>query len=106
MDHEQNWDASVANQIALARFAWIFGAGIAIALTFPQILFAATISTILGFCAGILATTALFARESVWNPHLTRWDVAAGLFAMSLFTGFFVDIDSIQAYIHAQQTLG
>lgn len=103
MNQEPDRFASPANQAALARFAWIFGAGIAISLSFPPILFAATASTVLGFSAGILATVALFARESVWSGHLTRWDVAAALYAMSLFTGFFVDLDSIHAYLEAER---
>lgn len=103
MDEDLKAPETVANQLAVVRFAWIFGAGIAIALSFPPILFAATVSTILGFSSGVLATIALFSRESVWSPHLNRWDVAASLYALSLFTGFFVDADGILAYIEAQK---
>lgn len=105
MNQEQDWYNLPANQVAIARFTWIFGAGLAISLSFPQILFAASVSTILGFSAGILATTALFARESIAATHLTRWDVAAALYALSLFTGFFVDLDSIQSYLAAHRTM-
>lgn len=105
MNQNDSWNASPANQIALARFAWIFGAGLAISLSFPPVLFAPTASTILGFSAGVLATVALFAREPVWGPELSRWDVAAALYALSLFIGFFVDIAGVQAYIQAQRAM-
>ncbi len=88
------WTA--ANQRAFSRFAWIFGSGLAVALTMPQLFFAATISSFSGLAAGLLATLALFARDDVFAPHLTRWDIAAALYAVSLFAGLFVDLDSLQ----------
>jgi hypothetical protein len=88
-----------ANQRALNRFAWIFGSGLALALSAPPLFFAATISSFTGFGAGILATIALFSRDNVFAPHLTRWDVAAALYATSLFAGMFVDLASIQHHL-------
>ncbi len=86
----------LANQRALNRFAWIFGAGLALSLGVPPLFFAATISSFTALSAGILATIALFGRDSVFAPHLTRWDVAAGLYAISLLAGLFVDLPSLQ----------
>lgn len=106
MERQEIWDTAPANQLAFIRFAWIFGAGLAIAMTFPQVLFAATISSVLGFGAGIMATVALFARDSVWSEELTRWDVAATLYASSLFASFFVDQDALRAYLELRHTLG
>lgn len=104
MDDDQDRSDVLTNQVAIGRFAWIFGGVMAISLSFPPILFAAAISTILGFCAGVIATVALFAREPIWGEQLTRWDVAAALYALSLFTGFFIDVDSIQAYLQIVRT--
>ncbi|MCB1833496.1 MAG: hypothetical protein KDH19_08670 [Geminicoccaceae bacterium] len=94
-----------ANDLALRRFAWIFGAILLVALGFPHVLFAATISSFLSFAAGILATIALFSREPVLAGHLTRWDVAAALYAASMFAGFFVDIEAVRLFIMEQQAL-
>jgi hypothetical protein len=90
---------AAANQRALNRFAWIFGSGLALALSTPPLFFAATISSFTGFGAGILATIALFGRDNVFAPHLTRWDVAAALYAASLFAGMFADFPSIQHHL-------
>ncbi len=81
-----------ANQRALSRFAWVFGCGLALSLSVPQWFFAASISSFTALAAGLLATIALFARDDdIFAPHLTRWDVAASLYAVSLFAGLFVD---------------
>ena len=80
-----------ANRRALARFAWVFGSGLALSLALPQWFFAAGISSFTALAAGLLATIALFARDDLLAPHLTRWDVAAALYAVSLFAGLFVD---------------
>jgi hypothetical protein len=85
-----------ANQRALNRFAWIFGSGLALSLTVPQLFFAATISSFSALGAGLLATIGLFARDDIFAPHLTRWDVAAALYAVSLFAGLFVDLPGLQ----------
>ena len=95
-----------ANELALRRFAWVFGGGLLVALAFPQVLFAATISSFTGFAAGVVATMALFARDPLWVAYLTRWDVAAALYAASLFTGFFVDIDAVQLFLIEQRAGG
>ena len=95
-----------ANELALRHFAWVFGGSLLVALAFPQVLFAATISSFTGFAAGVVATLALFARDPLWVGHLTRWDVAAALYAASLFTGFFVDIDAVQLFLIEQRAGG
>jgi|GEM_PF-1775779 len=93
-----------ANQRALARFAWIFGCGLALSLTVPDFFFAATISSFTALAAGIIATVALFAREDPFAGHLTRWDVAATLYAVSLFAGLFVDLEAISFYLMLHET--
>lgn len=92
-----------ANQRALHRFAWIFGSGLALALSLPGILFAATFGSFTGLGAGIVATVALLAREEPFAPHFTRWDIAAALYALSLLAGLFVDVDGVRHYLLMQQ---
>ena len=99
VDGPEQFESDVANQQALTRLAWIFGAGVLFALTFPHILFAATMSTFLGFGAGIVATLALVGHDEILAPHLTRWDVAAALHCMSLFSGFFVNVEEIRLFM-------
>lgn len=88
-----------ANQRAFTRFAWIFGCGLALSLTVPDFFFAATISSFTALAAGIIATIALFGRENPFADHLTRWDIAAKLYAVSLFAGLFVDLEAISFYM-------
>ena len=90
------------NNAAMVRFAVIFGAALLLAMAAPKVLFAATLSSFLGMAALALAGMALFAREPVWAPHLTRWDVAAGLHLLALFAGFFVDLTAVQEFLQAQ----
>ena len=94
---------SAANNRALQRFAWIFGAGLALSLIAPDLLFPAMISSFTGLSAGVLATIALFARDNVFAPHLSRWDIAAALYAVSLFFGFFVDLEAIKLHLLLEQ---
>ncbi len=93
-----------ANQRAFTRFAWIFGCGLALSLTVPELFFAATISSFTALGAGIIATIALFARDNPFAPHLSRWDIAAALYAVSLFSGLFVDLEAISFYLMMQET--
>lgn len=93
-----------ANQRAFTHFAWIFGLGLAFSLTVPEFFFAATISTFSAFGAGIIATIALFARDDPFAAHLSRWDIAAALYAVSLFSGLFVDLEAISFYLMLQET--
>ena len=95
-DDSETIARNAANQRSLNRFAWIFGCGLALSLTVPPVFFAATISSFSALGAGLVATIALFARDNVFAPHLTRWDVAAALYAVSLFAGLFVDLASLQ----------
>jgi hypothetical protein len=53
----------------------IFGTGLALALTVPGFLFAATISSC-STRAGVMATIAL-SPGRLFAAHLSRWDVAA-----------------------------
>jgi len=77
-----------------------------VALTFPQVLFAATISSFLSFAAGVIATVALFSREPVHMSYFTWWDVAAALYITSAFSGFFVDVDAVHTFLMEQQAMG
>ncbi len=97
-DDRQEWARLAANQRAFTRFAWILGCGLALALSVPDLFFAATISSFTAFGAGIMSSIALFARDDLFAPHLTRWDIAAGLYAVSLFSGLFVDMEAISFY--------
>jgi hypothetical protein len=103
IDEAEALALAAANQSALNRFAWILGAALAVALIAPDLLFPATISSFTCFSAGILATIALFAKDDVFAPHLSRWDVAAALYAVSLFAGFFVDLDALQSHFLLEQ---
>ena len=76
---------------ALLRFAMVLGASLLLALAAPDALFATALSSFLGIGALVTAATAAVGREPVWRPHFTRWDVAAWLHGLSVFSAFFVD---------------
>lgn len=99
--------ARLANDRALRRFALVLGAAVAFALSFPQILFAATFGAFLSLAAGIVGCAALLGRDYVWSDHFTRWDTAAGLYALSLLAGFFIDAEAIRLFLleHAAQAM-
>ena len=105
-DDREEWARLAANQRAFTRFAWIFGCGLALALIVPDLFFAATISSFTAFGAGLMSTIALFARDDLFAPHLTRWDIAAALYAVSLFAGLFVDMEAISFYWMMQGSAG
>lgn len=88
--------------VALFRLAWFIGAALLFALMVPQPLFAATMSAFLGIGALVLSLSALLIREPVWPSHLTRWDVAAILYLLSAFFGWFVDHAMVQEFLEAQ----
>ena len=95
------------NDRALRRFALVLGAAVAFALSFPQILFAATFSSFLSLAAGIVGSAALLGRDALWSEHFTRWDVSAGLYALGLLSGFFIDPEAIRLFLieHAAQAV-
>ncbi len=94
-----------ANGTAYRRFAFILGGGLVFAFCFPQVLFSLTFGMFLSLGSGVVGVLAFLAREPVWSRHLTRWDVAAGLYALSLLAGFFVDYDAVHLFVLEQQTL-
>jgi len=101
IDDSDRLALEMANQRALHRFAWMLGLALAFSLVLPSLLFAAAMSSATALGAGVLATIALFARDDIFAPHLSRWDIAAALYAVSLFAGFFVDLDTLQLHLPA-----
>ena len=92
-------NAPAENNAALVRLAILFGLALAMALMAPRELFAATLSSFLGLAALGVAISGLIAREAVWQPHLTRWDVAACLHGLALLAGFFVEPESVRSFL-------
>lgn len=84
---------------ALIRFAILLGAGVTLAWLGPAALFAPTLSSFLGVAALATAAMALIGREPIWQPVITRWDVAAWLEAVGLFSGLFVDNAAVRAFL-------
>lgn len=91
--------ARLATEAAIRRLALILSVVVFLALSFPPILFAATLSSLLAIAAGCVATVGLLKRDGLWADYLTSWDIAAALYAFSLFAGFFVDLEAIQVFL-------
>lgn len=98
-------DAS-ADQVALYRLAWFIGVALMLALIAPAPLFAATMSSMLGLASLVLALGALVLREQALAPHLTRWDVAAILYLLSVAFGWFVDEAVVEEFLQARGFAG
>ena len=91
-----------ADQAALFRLAWFIGVALVFALMAPQPLFAATFSALLGIGSLALSLGAVILREPVWPAHLTRWDLAAFLYLLSSFFGWFVNRGEVREFLRAQ----
>ncbi len=99
-------DGPAADRAALARLAWLIGLALILALVGPPELFGATFSAMLGVGALAVSLTATILRESVWAPHLTRWDMAALLYLLGALFGWSVDSDAVRDFLQAQGYAG
>lgn len=87
------------NNAALVRLAVVLAVALVFSLAAPAALFAATFSSCLGLAALGIVVVAVMAREPVWQPHLTRWDVAATLHGLALLASFFVDTAAVEEFL-------
>lgn len=94
------------NDVALVRLAWFVGLALLLALVGPRPLFAATFSALLGLAALALSLAAALLREPVWQQHLTRWDVAAVLYLLSVLFGWAVDPEAVRGFLAEQASSG
>jgi hypothetical protein len=99
---EQRPGDVAADQIALYRLAWFIGLALILAMIAPPPLFAATLSSMLGLASLMLALGAMLLREPALLPHLTRWDVAAILYVLSVAFGWFVDDAEVSDFLKSQ----
>ncbi|MBB4286124.1 hypothetical protein [Roseospira goensis] len=84
-------DRTDMNKTSLLRLGLFGSIALLIASTLPPDLMVASLSSLLWIGALVSALVAGFLGEPVRVPHLTRWDEAAILMAISLFLGFFID---------------
>jgi hypothetical protein len=87
-----NEDGHDHNLAALCRFIVLFGFSLIIAATGPSEGYAVVLHTFLFTAAAIMGLTARFQSQKLAPEHLTDWDVAAALMALSILARFFVDI--------------
>jgi ABC-type multidrug transport system permease subunit len=94
---------ALRNRQSLFRFAAMMMIAALIAASAPSALAAAAFSSLLFMGAMIAAGFALITGDPTSGPHLTRWDEAAALLALSLFTGFFVDQAAVEEAVRQMQ---
>jgi hypothetical protein len=94
-------DLQGLNHSALIRLAVMLAIALLFALAAPAALFAAALSSFLSLAALGFAFMAMLAREPVWQPHLTRWDIAAMLHGTGLLASFFVDSAVVEELLRA-----
>ena len=101
-DHNRrSSDPSDRNAESLIRFGLIFAISFLIASTMPSEAVAATLSALLSIGGFVSANVALLNGERVFTGHITRWDEAAALMALSILAGWFVDTETLHAVASA-----
>lgn len=74
------------------------------AVTFPEPVILSTLSTLLMVVAALSAGAAVLMRHRPFASHLTLWDKAAALFALSLVVGLTAGGPGVQALLDAHAT--
>jgi len=91
------------NTASLLRVGLFLSLALLIASTMPAPLMVASLSSLLWVGSLVSALAAALMRGPVFVPHLTRWDEAAMLMAVSLFLGFFVNQQAVMEHVEALQ---
>jgi len=91
------------NTASLLRVGLFVSLALLIASTMPAPLMVASLSSLLWVGSLVSALAAPFVREPVFAPHLTRWDEAAMLMAVSLLLSFFVNRQAVIEHVEALQ---
>jgi hypothetical protein len=104
--HQESRNPATEDRFALYRLAWFLGVAVVLALTAPHPLFAATLSSLLGLGSLVVSLAAFVLREPVAAGHFTRWDVAAVLYLLSAFFGWFVNRAEIGSFLRSQGYAG
>ena len=90
-------DLSKVNDQTIIRCGLIMAIGLLIASTSPPGLAMPMFSGILFINFILSAAIALFVREKMLSPHLTRWDEAAAYFVTSWVVCWLVDPAALSA---------
>ncbi|MBK1665005.1 hypothetical protein CKO38_11110 [Rhodospirillum rubrum] len=87
----------------MLRLAVFLGFALIVARTMPDGLLPHALASLLNFAALASCLVASLRHEPIWQDHLTRWDEAAVLMAVSLLAGAFADPQVLEGY---RQTAG
>jgi hypothetical protein len=84
-------DSHGHNLVVLHRFIALFGFSLILAATGPSENYAVVMHTLLYIAAVMTGLRAGFQRQKLAPEHLTDWDMASVLMALSILARFFVD---------------
>jgi hypothetical protein len=88
------------NRASLLRLGLFVSIALLISSTLPPALLVASLSSLLWIGALVSAVAAAILGEPAMRvPHLTRWDEAAVLMALSLLLGLFVDQQAVMEQV-------
>jgi hypothetical protein len=90
-------DNAERNRLSLLRLGAMAAMTLVLASFAPAGLTIAALSSLSFVSALVIATFALLYGERANAAHLTRWDEAAAMMALSLGTGMFVDPAAVEA---------
>ncbi len=102
----QGMDADQHNTASFLRFGALFALAFFFASTAPNDLVVASLSSLLFLGALGTVLVAVVTGQVVRAPHLTRWDEAAALMALSVLSGWFVDEVAVRQALESAQGLG
>lgn len=84
-----------SNRRALFNLALTLVIAMVLGSASPEPLRAAAVGSFLFFAAIGVSLVALFRKEKAFQPKLTRWDVAAILYLLSMTSNLFVDQEAV-----------
>ena len=87
------------NRGALVTLLLLCTVMLLVASALPPVLVPPALSQLLAYASLAAVIVAALRRESVFAGHLTRWDQAAALLALSLAAGAFTDPASVGAFL-------
>lgn len=99
--HDTEPDIKARNMAGLIRLGLVIGVSLLFASLGPPALVPSALSAFLSVGAMAAALLAALSRESTAAAHLTRWDEAALLLALSIGAGWFADPDAVAAAVEA-----
>ncbi len=94
------------NRRSLFNIALTLALGLMLGALSPDPIKLAAVGSFMFFAAMGVALMALLRKEKMFQPRITRWDVAAGFYLFSMLTNLFVDHEAVIEFLERVQRDG